>query len=1459
MPPAVHAELAEASKAAATTSAEDMCGVESTENQISIGIEMDAPEEAIEVAEVAAETKEPQEGQLSSQQIETLAGLISSEMRKQHEDGEFEPLLLEPEGVQRIALELTEYDRGDTGLPKEGMVELDFDFTTVAPLEEQSQEDDFYRTTISEQEYTVRKVYVNILLSLALAAAIFIPLGFLIATLVGPELTVREYFIAIDEVEWDYAPMGVDACQGQDFGYTAQLWTSPDSRSTGNLTRIGSKYTKSVYQQYTDSSFTVKTARPAHWQHLGFLGPVIRAEVGDKIRVTLRNNARFDFSLHARGDFGNKANEGIRYNDDTQGYHKKDDVVQPYGTSTKDCTTDGWNMPTNSIDSQDNCAPFQVKPGQQRIYDWLVEETDGPQNGMSSQAWIYHSQVGGQGPTPAYGAGKFGFASDTNAALMGAIIVTAKGQARADTLMPSDVDREFVMMWTVSDENQSPYLNQNIFDHVIMPNRGTVKPGWVSFSSLDKARVLQYLFRTAVKGADKLSYTEAVTEVQTSITEQREVYQVKGVFIRVWFTSTQFDPTKFDAKYGFEAAQHVLDELLWAKVDYQDPLFLESNKMHAMNGYIYCNQPGLDMNQHEKVRWYSLAVGQTWDMHTPHWHGHTVLTETGQRSDEFEMVPGTVRQVDMSPEQTGIWSVHCHINDHMHAGMWSLYTVGAPSTYTAVSSAAATTATTPAPPPTGTTRTYYIAAEDVLWSYVDPLTWGQGVDKCSGAALTSEQLGSMQGDGTDKIGYNYTKARYVEYTDATFTTRKAVPSEWEHMGILGPPIHAEVGDTIVVHYKNNARFNNTMHPHGVLYTKANEGAPYADSTASALKQDDSVAPGQSYTYTWQVPETAGPGPQDPSSVVWLYHSHKNEINDTNTGLVGGIVVSRAGQADASGRPSDIDQEFFVMPMVFDEGKNRYTQENIQQRLPSFAGNKAGISSEERDRLYYQLQTSDYFKKYNKKYTINGKAYCSLPNMAVSSASSRVRWYMLSLGDEHPHTPTWQGHTLDFSGHRVDTLELMAASMLTADMVQPHPGSWLLFCNTQDYVRKGMKSLFSVAPVNHQLTGGAGVEPDSTYYIAADEVEWDYLPEGKDMCQDPDATGNPAFSEEYIQSNKFETEDELLLKPGVHRIGSRYIKGQYREYNDDSFTKRTFGSKSRFNSPSTHLGLLGPVLRGVPGTVIKIVFKNRLRFPCTLFVRGAEQLSEDAGAPVMPGGSATWYIRTSDQAAPGSKDKSSVGWIYESQRDIAAAAVARAPGNYPANALDNFADFNAGLFGPLLVTQGRHDREDGSPKDVHTEFVTVFSNIDENKSPYIDVNIHKFALQGYSVLKTDPAFKESNRMASINGLSFCNLPGLVVRQGRDSRWYTMALGDHTDVHAPSWSGQSGTRDGPFAGAGDMVELLPGASKVFDIHAHNRGVWLYEDEVQNNVRHGAKALMKVAQTLTEICPIKFYSKC
>ena len=61
--------------------------------------------------------------------------------------------------------------------------------------------------------------------------------------------------------------------------------------------------------------------------------------------------------------------------------------------------------------------------------------------------------------------------------------------------------------------------------------------------------------------------------------------------------------------------------------------------------------------------------------------------------------------------------------------------------------------------------------------------------------------------------------------------------------------------------------------------------------AGPEKLDDAVRLGETYTYTWDVKERSGPGPSDPSSVVWIYHSHHSEVQDTVTGLYGAMIVS----------------------------------------------------------------------------------------------------------------------------------------------------------------------------------------------------------------------------------------------------------------------------------------------------------------------------------------------------------------------------------------------------------------------------------------------------------------------------------------------------------------------------------------------------------------------------------------
>src|SRR5215472_3715801 len=142
-------------------------------------------------------------------------------------------------------------------------------------------------------------------------------------------------------------------------------------------------------------------------------------------------------------------------------------------------------------------------------------------------------------------------------------------------------------------------------------------------------------------------------------------------------------------------------------------------------------------------------------------------------------------------------------------------------------------------PADAATRTYYIAADEVVWNYAP-----SGTDMITGKPLPPLQ--------PKQLGWTYRKAVYHEYTDATFKHMVARPASEAYMGLFGPVLHAEVGDTIVIHFKNNTRFPLSVHTHGMFYDKNSEGALYNDGTSGYAKADDGVPTGHTYTYKWNV-------------------------------------------------------------------------------------------------------------------------------------------------------------------------------------------------------------------------------------------------------------------------------------------------------------------------------------------------------------------------------------------------------------------------------------------------------------------------------------------------------------------------------------------------------------------------------------------------------------------------------
>jgi FtsP/CotA-like multicopper oxidase with cupredoxin domain len=347
----------------------------------------------------------------------------------------------------------------------------------------------------------------------------------------------------------------------------------------------------------------------------------------------------------------------------------------------------------------------------------------------------------------------------------------------------------------------------------------------------------------------------------------------------------------------------------------------------------------------------------------------------------------------------------------------------------------------------GRTRRYYVAADEVSWDYVPG-----GRDEIAGRPYADSAFFAKASPRA--VSSAYKKVLYREYTDSTFATLKPRPPEWAHLGFLGPIIHAVVGDTIRVVFRNNGHRPFSVHPHGVFYEKSSEGAPYNDGTSAGDKADDSVPAGATHLYVWPVPARAGPGPMDGSSVMWMYHSHVDEVRDINSGLLGAMIITARGMARPDGSPKDVDREIVAAFAQVHEEDSWLADENLPS--PDSLQSARPIPNPSERQAGYPWFV---------KFTINGFIHGGMPLSSLTiRRGQRVRWYvMASTNDFDVHAPHWHGNTLLIAKMRTDVTQVGPMGMVIADMVPDNPGTWLFHCHFSFHNTAGMAVRYRVMP------------------------------------------------------------------------------------------------------------------------------------------------------------------------------------------------------------------------------------------------------------------------------------------------------------------------------------------------------------------------------------------------------------
>ncbi|XP_038564951.1 ferroxidase HEPHL1 [Micropterus salmoides] len=700
-------------------------------------------------------------------------------------------------------------------------------------------------------------------------------------------------------------------------------------------------------------------------------------------------------------------------------------------------------------------------------------------------------------------------------------------------------------------------------------------------------------------------------------------------------------------------------------------------------------------------------------------------------------------------------------------------------------------------------RVYYVGIIEDSWDYAPSgknLLNGKDVQNDEHARVFLER-------GPHRIGSVYKKAMFRQYTDATYSSLAPRPA-W--LGFLGPILRAEVDEVIVVHLKNFATRNFSIHPHGVFYEKNAEGALYPDGTSKSLKKDDSIPPGGSYTYRWEVKPEFGPTDDDANCLTWVYHSHVDSPMDISSGLIGPLLTCKKGMlkddpVQGQTKPvsvvesarNDVDQDIFLMFNVVDENLSWYLEDNIQKCF-----DPDGVNREDPD-----------FVESNLMHTISGYMFGNLPGIQLCQHRA-VAWHLFGMGNEVDiHTAFFHGNTLLDRGHRTDVLSLFPAIFATAEMAPKARGKWLLTCQVNDHLQAGMQAFYEVKSCGSGASSTVMRGIVRNYYLAAEKVQWSYAPSGKDLINNVSLTEANSASEVFFGRDG-------------GRIGGRYLKVIYKEYTDNTFTTTKTPTPD-----SRHLGLLGPVLRAEEGDTLRVTFMNRADRNFSIEPHGLhydkhfqgssyEDGVNKPGSHVGPGENFTYIWQVLE--GPSSSDSPCVPYLYYS-------------------ATDPVMDTNSGLVGPLLVCKKGTLGEKGT-QDVDKDLFLLFSVMDENLSWYLEENIKMFSTNESNPEHED--FKESNKMHAVNGRMYGNLPGLDMCAGDKVRWYTFGLGTEVDIHGVYFEGNTFKNQGTTR---DTLSLFPHTTATAVMQPNNSGVYEVSCRVTDHYSAGMRQQYRV-----NLCP-------
>ena len=447
-----------------------------------------------------------------------------------------------------------------------------------------------------------------------------------------------------------------------------------------------------------------------------------------------------------------------------------------------------------------------------------------------------------------------------------------------------------------------------------------------------------------------------------------------------------------------------------------------TTSFYTINGYIYGNLPTIKVYNDQSTHFYLASLSTTEEIFT---------IQIDQMDSIISLTNGVSQVITLNNLSSGMYQIKSNILSHIKKGMFANYQV-----IDRLSSLSNNFSNNPT-----TTRTYYIGIKKINWNYSPHLT---NNDFIANFSLEDHQYVIK----TDTLlGMNYTKAKYIQYTDDTFTE---IIEDNDDNSLLGPLLHVRSDELLQIYIKNiDVEFNANLFIDGITPNHSF----HANNT-------NGLAIGESKIYQYYIHN------QYNQTIYPYYCNSLDSLSYAiDTGLYGAIIISNKQKSDANtAKPLDIDREFIVAMNIYNEMNSYYFNNTIAN----------------------SIQQNTTFIQNTYKRTINGYMYGY--NQFNMIQGERIRWYILSAATN--------AYDQSISFTESNSIAISTGNTYVYDMNVTQVGTFLIRSNILSFYDAGMYDYYIVNSTDHVNNNVITTTSNSNskkfdIFIQAEEIDWCY--------------------------------------------------------------------------------------------------------------------------------------------------------------------------------------------------------------------------------------------------------------------------------------------------------------------------------------------------------------------------------